>query len=127
MSKDMNNNITENAKKQRRRALRVRQHLHGTGVKPRLCVVKSNKHIHAQLIDDDAGVTLAYVSTGAKELKNTEFGKRNKASARKLGENIAKIAQEKHIQEIIFDRGPFKYHGILAELADGARQHGLKF
>lgn len=110
-----------------RRALRVRQYMHGTQSKPRLCVVKSNSHIQAHLIDDDTGKTLGTVATFSKEFRDTEFSKKNKASARKLGERIAEIAKEKNIKEVIFDRGPFKYHGILAELADGARSAGLQF
>lgn len=110
-----------------KRALRVRKHLRGTGVKPRLCVVKSNCHIHAQLIDDEKGQTLGGTATFAKEFRDTEFNRKNKASARKLGEQIAEIAKSKNIKEVVFDRGPFKYHGILAELADGARAGGLQF
>lgn len=113
--------------KQRKRALRVRQHLRGTSAKPRLCVVKSNKHIQVQLIDDDKGITLGTTATFAKEFRNTEFGQRNKAAARKLGEKIAEIAKGHNVKEIVFDRGPFKYHGVLAELADGARAGGLQF
>lgn len=110
-----------------KRTLRVRKTLRGTSVKPRLCVIKSNKHIHAQLIDDESGQTLGTASTYAKEFRDTEFSKRNKASAAKLGEVIADIAKKKEITEVIFDRGPFKYHGILAALADSARAAGLKF
>jgi len=119
-----------NFKKQynfKRRAVRVRQHLHGTALKPRLCVVKSNMHIQVQLIDDDAGKTLGATATFAKEFRDTEFSKRNKASAKKLGERIAEIAREQNVKEVIFDRGPFKYHGVLAELADAARAGGLQF
>lgn len=110
-----------------KRALRVRKHLRGTGVKPRLCVVKSNSHIQAQLIDDETGRTLGGTATFAKEFRNTEFNRKNKASARKLGEQIAEIAKSKNIKEVVFDRGPFKYHGILAELANAARAGGLQF
>lgn len=110
-----------------KRAWRVRKKFHGTAARPRLSVNKSNKHILVQLIDDDAHATLGYASTCAAEYRNTEFGRRSKASARKLGEKIAQIAKEKNIKEVIFDRGPFNYHGILAELADAARAGGLQF
>lgn len=110
-----------------KRSMRVRKKLHGTSSKPRLCVVKSNAHIQAQLIDDDAGATLAHVATFAKELRGTEFNRKNKASAKKIGEMIAEIAKEKNIKEVVFDRGPFKYHGILAELANAARSAGIQF
>lgn len=111
----------------RKRALRVRKHLRGSSTKPRLCVVKSNNHIQAQLIDDESGTTLGSVATFSKELRNTEYRKKNKASAKKIGEMVAEIAKEKQITEVIFDRGLFKYHGILAELANAARAGGLKF
>lgn len=123
----MRNNIVKKQILRKKRALRVRQHLHGTSVKPRLSVIKSNKHIHAQLIDDDARTTIASAATFGKEMRGTDFTKKNKASARKIGERIAEIAKEKNIKEVIFDRGPFKYHGILAELADAARSAGLQF
>lgn len=111
----------------KKRTLRVRKHLRGSTLKPRLCVVKSNKHIQVQLIDDESGKTLCSTATYAKEFRDTEFGKKNKASARKLGERIAEIAKEQNVKEIVFDRGPFKYHGILAELANAAREGGLQF
>jgi large subunit ribosomal protein L18 len=110
-----------------KRGMRVRKHIHGTLSRPRLCVVKTNKHILAQLIDDDAHATIAMTSTYAKEFRNTEFGHKNKASAKKLGEHIASIAKEKNIKEVVFDRGPFKYHGILAELANAVREAGIQF
>lgn len=110
-----------------KRALRVRKTLRGTSVKPRLCVVKSNKHIQVQLIDDESGNTLGTTSTFAKELRETEFSKKNKASAAKLGEIIANIAKKHDVTEVVFDRGPHKYHGILAALADSARAAGLQF
>ncbi len=113
--------------KRKRRTLRVRKHLRGDSLRPRLCVVKSNQHIEVQVIDDEKRVTIASTSTRSKEFKNTEFNKRNKASARKLGEKIAELASEKNIKEVIFDRGCHKYHGILSELAEGARGAGLKF
>ncbi len=117
----------KNQKLRQKRALRVRKHLRGSSTKPRLCVVKSNCHIQAQLIDDESGVTLCGISTCDKDFRNTEFNRKNKASARKLGEHIAEAAKSKNIKECVFDRGPFKYHGILAELADAARAGGLDF
>lgn len=121
-------NITKNRHRLRgKRALRVRKNIHGTATRPRLCVVKTNKHIQVQLIDDDNHVTICSKATFSKDLRNTEFTRKNKSSAAKLGEEIAKIAQEKNIKEIVFDRGPFKYHGILAALAEAARSAGLQF
>lgn len=110
-----------------KRALRVRKKVRGSALKPRLSVHKSNKHILAQLIDDEKGITLGMVGTFSPVFKGTEFTKKNKESAEKIGVEIAKIAKDKNIEEVVFDRGQFKYHGILATLADAARANGLKF
>jgi len=122
--------INKASKRQRlrtNRTFRVRKRMHGTNTKPRLNVVKSNNHIQAQLIDDDSGTTLGCAATFSKDLRTTEFNRKNKASARKIGELIAEIAKSKNIKEVVFDRGPFKYHGVLAELANAAREGGLQF
>lgn len=110
-----------------KRTMRVRTRLAGDQAKPRLCVVKSNKHVQAQLIDDEKGVTLASASTLSPALKQAGLGKKNKEAARKIGEEIAAMALKKNIRQVVFDRGPFKYHGILAELANAARAAGLEF
>lgn len=122
----MRNEIVKKHKLQNRRKQRVRSQMHGTSLKPRLNVMKSNKHIHVQLIDDDKSITIAAVSTVSKESRANGM-KKNKETARKLGETIGAQAVKANIKEVIFDRGPHKYHGILAELADGAREAGLKF
>lgn len=106
-----------------RRSMRVRKTLRGTAAKPRMSIYKSNKHIHVQLIDDDLGVTLGSISTLAKDFRQ----KKSKEVAGKLGQKIGEIAAEKNIKEVVFDRGRFKYHGILAELANAARETGLCF
>lgn len=113
--------------KKKKRAMRVRTRLFGTSTKPRLSVNKSNNHISAQFIDDEKHISLGGVATYSKEFRDTEFGKKNKLSARKLGEKMAEIAKEHNIVEVVFDRGAFKFHGILAELADAARAGGLRF
>lgn len=123
----MRNAVIKKYKLRQKRSYRVRNRIHSTALQPRLCVVKSNKHIHAQLIDDTSGRTLGSVATFSKEYKGTDFAKKSKASGRKLGERIAEIALGQGIKQVIFDRGPFKYHGILAELADAARAAGLQF
>lgn len=110
-----------------KRALRVRKNLRGNNEKPRLTVFKSNKHISVQLIDDENGLTIGSAATIDKDFKGTDFGKKTKDAAKKVGEKIAEIAKKHNISEVIFDRGRFKYHGILAELAEGARASGLKF
>jgi len=112
--------------RRKRRIMSVRKKLRGKSTRPRLCVMKSNHHIQVQLIDDETGRTLGSTSTFSKEFRKTEFNKKNKASARKLGERIAEIARGQNIKEAIFDRGRFKFHGILAELTDAARGAGLK-
>ena len=109
-----------------KRALRVRSHLKGTGVKPRLSVVKTNKHMYAQLIDDEKQITLASVSTVSKELRGTENSKQSKTAAKAIGSILAKKAETLGIKQAIFDRGPFKYHGLLKELADSVRSHGIE-
>lgn len=113
--------------KLKKRAMRVRKHLKGTALKPRLCVVKSNRHIEAQLIDDELGQTIVSTSTKHKDFRKTEFNIKNKDAARQLGQRLAETALEKNVKDVIFDRGPHKYHGILAEFADAARGAGLKF
>ena len=106
---------------------RVRKDLHGTPERPRLCVFRSNKNISVQIIDDVNGVTLAAASTLDKELKGQIECGGNKEAAKKVGEAIAKRALEKGIETVAFDRGGFLYHGRVKELADGAREAGLKF
>lgn len=106
---------------------RVRKDLYGTPEKPRLCVFRSNKNISVQIIDDVNGVTLAAASTLDKELKGQIENGGNKDAAKKVGEAIAKRALDKGIENVAFDRGGFLYHGRVKELADGAREAGLKF
>jgi large subunit ribosomal protein L18 len=122
----MDKTIVKVHRLRKRRADRVRQHLRGDGAKPRMCVVKTNKHIQVQVVDDTNGLTLASISTNAKELRGTEFTKKNKASAKHLGEKIAEKLKGLGISQVIFDRGPFKYHGILAELATAVRAVGVQ-
>jgi len=109
-----------------RRTMRVRADVRGSATKPRMCVVKTNKHIDVQLIDDEKSVTLAHFSTHSRELSSLNL-KKNKSAAKVLGEKIAQKAKSLGLETIVFDRGPFKYHGILAELADAARAQGLQF
>ena len=118
--------MTKNSKaiSRKKRAVRVRKGLRGTAKKPRLCVVKSNKHIQAQLIDDEKGVTLVGIGSTSKEMAGA---KKSKETARKIGERMAALAKEKNVEAVVFDRGPNKYHGLLAELAEGARSGGLQF
>ncbi len=123
----MENSQTKINRNRKRRALHVRKRVRGTAEKPRLCVVKSNAHIHVQLINDEAAHTLASTSTLSGEFRQTEFNRKNKSSAHQLGLKIAELAQAKEVKKIVFDRGPFKYHGVIAAVADGAREGGLEF
>ena len=106
---------------------RVRKDLSGTPEKPRLCVYRSNKNISAQIIDDVNGATRVAASSRDKELKAEIGYGGNKEAAKKVGEAVAKRAIAKGIEEVCFDRGGFLYHGRVAELAEGAREAGLKF
>ena len=107
-----------------KRHARVRKKISGTAARPRLNVFRSAKHIYAQLIDDVAGVTLASASSMEKGFEG--FGG-NKEAAKKVGMANAQKAQEKGISEIVFDRSGYIYHGRVKELAEGAREGGLKF
>lgn len=109
-----------------RRALRVRKHVRGTSEKPRLTVQKSNQHLYAQLIDDEKSITLASFSTMNKGYKGKD-AKKSKEAAKMIGAKIAEIAKGKQIKTIVFDRGRLKFHGIIAELANAARESGLQF
>jgi len=117
-------NLSRNDRRVKRHQ-RVRKNLFGTPEKPRLCIFRSNKNISCQIIDDVNKTTLCAASSLDKEL-GLEYGG-NKEAAKKVGEAIAKKALAKGIEEVAFDRGGFLYHGRVKELADGAREGGLKF
>lgn len=109
------------------RVMRVRRKLRGTGIRPRLSVSKTNMHLYAQLIDDEKGVTLAGVGTLSKENQAANLNKKSKEAAKAIGFQIAELAKKLNIQAVVFDRGRYKYHGHIAELATGAREAGLQF
>jgi large subunit ribosomal protein L18 len=107
---------------------RIRRKLAGTPERPRLAVFRSQAHIYAQVIDDDAGKTLCAASTLDKDLKKEKAAKgANVAAAKAVGQLIATRAKEKGIEAVVFDRGGFQYHGRIKALADAAREAGLKF
>jgi large subunit ribosomal protein L18 len=106
-----------------KKKMRIRKDISGTTARPRLSVYKSLTHLYVQLIDDSAGRTLASCSTVEKGFDGTG----NKDGAKILGALIAKRAQEKSIQNVVFDRNGYQYHGKVKELADAAREAGLKF
>nr|WP_330385841.1 50S ribosomal protein L18 [Romboutsia lituseburensis] len=106
---------------------RVRRKITGTTQRPRLCVFRSANNIYAQIIDDTNRVTVVSASSLDAEVKGAVNHTGNKEAARKVGEMIAKKAVEKGITEVVFDRGGYLYHGRVQELAEGAREAGLKF
>lgn len=108
------------------RHLRIRKKLTGTAERPRLNIFRSNQHIYAQVIDDAQGVTVASASTLDPELKAVVNGG-NAEAAQKVGELVAKRAQEKGVKNVVFDRGGYLYHGRVKALAEAAREAGLEF
>lgn len=103
----------------------IRRNICGTAEKPRMSVFRSNKQISVQIIDDVAGITLASASSMIKSIAGVKETKIQKAE--KVGEEIAKVALEKGISQVVFDRNGFLYHGRVKALADAARKGGLKF
>ena len=110
-----------------RRAKRVRRRVIGTASKPRLAVHRSNRHMMAQLIDDEAGVTLLAVHDYKMDAPEIEGMSGKVARAKAVGQAIAAAAKDKGIESVVFDRAGFKFHGRVAALAEGAREGGLKF
>ena len=115
---------TDRKMERTRRHIRVRRKISGTPERPRLCVYRSNTNLYVQIIDDVAGNTLVSASTLDKEVK-TKYA--NKEAAKELGTLIAKKALDKKIETVVFDRGGYIYHGVVKELAEAAREGGLKF
>lgn len=111
----------------KRRHRRVRVKLSGTAERPRLNVFRSLKHIYAQLIDDTAGTTLVSASTIDKDIIGKVGGKSKKEQATLVGEAVAERAKAAGIQQVVFDRGGYRYHGRVKLLADAARKSGLTF
>lgn len=110
-----------------RRAKRVRNKIRGTADCPRLSVRRSNKHIYCQLIDDFAGRTIASASTRDKSIASSVENGGNCEAAKLIGRKIAERAKELGVTKIKFDRGAYRYHGRVAELANSAREGGLEF
>lgn len=120
-------------RKQSRSKIRVKKHnrmrnkIQGTTQRPRLSVFRSEKHIYAQIIDDMTGTTLVAASTVEKEIASALEATSNVAAAEAVGTAIAKKAAAKGIENVVFDRGGFLYHGRVKALADAAREAGLQF
>jgi large subunit ribosomal protein L18 len=110
-----------------RRRFRVSKRVRGTPERPRLCVFRTLKHMYAQVIDDQAGKTLASASTVDKDLRGSMKNGGNKSAAQVVGKAIAERATAAGIKQVAFDRREFKYHGRIAALAQAAREAGLSF
>lgn len=110
----------------KRRQRRIRNRISGTPERPRLNVFRSLEHIYAQVIDDVAGQTLVSASTVDKEIARQVAGKKKQEQAAIVGQVVAQRALDAGIQEVVFDRGGYLYHGRIKAVADGARKGGLK-
>jgi large subunit ribosomal protein L18 len=121
---------TSNKEKRIQRHKRIRSQVKGTAVRPRLSVFRSNRYVWAQLIDDEHGHTLAAACTResapVSKSQKSKAGERTAAAA-SAGEKIAGMAAVKKILTVVFDRGGYRYHGIIKAVAEGARKGGLKF
>lgn len=114
--------------KRKRRHNRVRAKIHGTLAKPRLCVFRSSSHTYAQIVNDEKGETLAKASD--LEIKKAKAGgdlSAKAAAGYEVGKLIAERAVAKKLKKVVFDRGGYKYHGVVKAVADGARKGGLEF
>lgn len=124
----MDQNLNKRVVKRQKRVWRVRKKVKRSSSLPRLSVHKSNQHLFAQIIDDENGITLAGIGTMSKELGSKgKTLRKSKSAAKEVGAKIAELAKEKNIEKVVFDRGRFKFHGLIAELANAAREAGLKF
>lgn len=110
-----------------RRKRRIRKRVHGAQDRPRLSVFRSTSHIYAQVIDDTAGRTLVGVSTLTKEIRDQLTDLKKREQAEKVGLELAKRCKELKIEQVVFDRNGYRYHGRISALAEGARKGGLKF
>jgi large subunit ribosomal protein L18 len=104
-----------------RRKLRIRKKVQGTTARPRLAVFRSSKHIYAQVIDDTQGTTIAQASSV------TADGGSKVEAAKSVGDAVAKACIDKGVEQVVFDRGGYRYHGRVRALAESAREAGLKF
>lgn len=114
-------------KARNKRKVRVRRKVRGVPERPRLCVFRSAKHIYAQIIEDTTGQTLVTASTLSSEVADGVKFTGNIEAAKAVGQALAKKALEKNVQQVVFDRNGFLYHGRVKALAEGAREAGLSF
>lgn len=114
--------------RRKRSHLRLRKRLRGTAERPRLTVRKSLRYVYAQLIDDDAGKTLAQANSREGVVQEgLEASAGSREAARKVGQLLADRAKEQGVEQVVFDRGGFIFHGKIREIAEGAREKGLSF
>ena len=118
---------THNLNNRERRHLRVRKKVFGTPERPRLSVFRSSDHIYAQVIDDTEGRTLAAACSLEKDVRAQESGKKKVDVAQIVGKQLAERAKAQGIEQVVFDRGGFRYHGRGKAVAEGARSGGLSF
>ncbi len=114
-------------KRRLRRKKSIRKKINGTEERPRLCVHRTNRNIYVQVINDIESKTICGVSTASSDLAGKEKTRKNVVYASKVGEKIAKLALEKGVQKVVFDRAGYKYHGVVKALAEAARKGGLQF
>lgn len=117
--------ISKNQSRQRRK-IRIRKKVNGSAERPRLVVFRSNTHIYAQIVNDQEGATLVSASTLSMSKKGGD-AHCNVKGATEVGKEIARLAKEKNIDKVVFDRNGYIYHGRVKALADGAREGGLEF
>ncbi len=118
-------NVVEKRLRRLRIRRRIRKKIRGTPDRPRLVVFRSNRYLYAQLIDDEAGRTLAQASSREAEIANQPLGRMERSRA--VGRLLAERAKAQGITKVVFDRGGYKYHGNVRALAEGARENGLEF
>ena len=127
MGRDMASRMNPRQQARLKRKKRIRKKISGSPERPRLSVFRSTKHIYAQLIDDDNGVTLVAISTLRPDVRQQEKVKGKIEEAKRVGKMIADKAKAKGITEVVFDRNGFLYHGRVRALATAAREAGLEF
>lgn len=119
--------VTEKLESRKKRTKRMRYKIAGNPERHRLTVFRSNKNIFAQIIDDNQGATLVQASTLDKGFRRKQGDPFTRETAREVGKRLAARAKELNITKVVFDRGPYLYHGKVKALADGAREGGLDF
>lgn len=122
----MHNELKNKNEKRLKRLMRVRKTVRGTNVKPRLTIFRSNQNVYAQVIDDSCGKTLAGIGTNDKAIKGDRKGKSQTELSKIIGAKIGEKLKEQKIESVVFDRGSYKYHGVVAALADAVREAGIR-